>query len=100
MVLAVEIIVAVAVLVGVAFLAARPEIGGLEDENADVADIGLPEGRLLRSDDVAGLRFRTVGGIRGVRGYRFSDVDATMTKVEEALQAAEARTTSAQPPPR
>jgi hypothetical protein len=90
-VLAVEIIVAVAVLIGVAFLAARPDIGGLEDTEPDVADIGLPDNRLLRSEDIPRLRFRTVGGIRGIRGYRFSDVDATIAKVEETLQAVESR---------
>ena len=88
-VLVVEIFVGVAVLLGVAFLAARPDIGGLEDAEPDTADIGLPDDRPLRSDDIPALRFRTVGGIRGIRGYRFSDVDATMAKVEEALHAAE-----------
>jgi hypothetical protein len=96
-VLAVEIIVGAAVLLGVAFLATRPDIGGLDDEEPDIADIGLPDGRLLRSDDIAALRFRTVGGIRGVRGYRFDDVDATMTKVEEALRACEAAKTNGGP---
>ena len=90
--LAVEIVVAVVVLVGVAFIASRPDIGGIEDDDTDHADIGLPSGRLLRSDDIANLRFRAIGGWRGgVRGYRFSDVDATMAKVEEALRAAEGR---------
>ena len=90
--LAVEIIVAVAVLIGVAFIAARPDIGGLDDDDTDHADIGLPEGRLMRSDDIPNLQFRAVGGWRGgVRGYRFADVDAAMAKVEEALRAAEGR---------
>jgi hypothetical protein len=93
-VLAVEIIVGAAVLLGVAFLATRPDIGGLDDEEPDVADVGLPDDRLLRSDDIPALRFRTVGGIRGARGYRFSDVDATIAKVEEALRAAEAAKSS------
>jgi len=96
-VLAVEILVAAAVLVGVAFLAARPDIGGLEDAETDLADIGLPDNRVLRGDDIPRLQFRTVGGIRGIRGYRFSDVDATMAKVEEALQAADARRSSGPP---
>ena len=95
--LAVEIVVAVAVLIGIAFIVARPEIGGLDDEDTDHADIGLPNGRLLRSDDIRGLRFRAISGWRGgVRGYRFADVDAAMAKVEEALQAAESRPS---PPP-
>jgi len=91
-VLAVEIVVAVVVLVGVAFIASRPDIGGIEDEDTDHADIGLPRGRLLRGDDIANLRFRAISGWRGgIRGYRFSDVDAAMAKVEESLRAAEDR---------
>lgn len=90
--LVVEILVAVAVLVAVAFIASRPDIGGLDDVDTDHPDIGLPDGRLLRSNDIAQLRFRAVNGWRGtVRGYRFGDVDATMHKVEEALRAHEER---------
>jgi hypothetical protein len=89
-VLVVEIVVAVAVLVAVAFIASRPDIGGIDDPDTDHPDIGLPDGRLLRSRDIAQLRFRAVSGWRGiVRGYRFGDVDATMSKVEEALRAHE-----------
>lgn len=96
MVLALEVVVAVAVLVAVAFIASRPDIGGLDDPENDHADIGLPEGRLLRSNDIPQLRFRAVSGWRGtVRGYRFSDVDATMSKVEEALRAHEERASRA-----
>ena len=88
--LALEIVVAVAVLVGVAFVAARPDIGGLDDEDTDHGDIGLPEGRPLRSDDIRHLQFRAVSGWRGtIRGYRFGDVDAAMSKVEESLRAHE-----------
>lgn len=88
--LALEIVVGVAVLLGVAFVASRSDVGGLEDEDTDHADIGLPDGRLLRSDDVRRLSFRVVSGWRGtVRGYRFSDVDAAMGRVEEALRAHE-----------
>jgi hypothetical protein len=91
-VLAVEIVVAVAVLVAVAFVASRPDVGGLDDEDTDHGDIGLPHGRLLRSDDIRHLRFRAVSGWRGtIRGYRFGDVDAAMGKVEEALRAHEQR---------
>jgi hypothetical protein len=93
-VLALWILVGVAVLLGVAFVASRPDVAGLEDEDTDHADLGLPEGRLLRSDDIRRLNFRVVGGIRGtVRGYRFADVDAAMTKVEEALRAHEQAST-------
>lgn len=88
MVLVVEILIGVAVLVGVALVASR-DVAGLEDVEQDVADIGLPEDRLLRSDDIDGLRFRAVGGIRGLRGYRFADVDETMALVKETLRAHE-----------
>jgi hypothetical protein len=89
-VLAVEIVVAVAVLVGVAFVASRPDIGGLDAEDTDHGDIGLPEGRTLRSDDIRHLRLRAVSGWRGtLRGYRFGDVDAAMRRVEETLHAHE-----------
>jgi hypothetical protein len=81
-VLAVEIIVAVGVLIGVAFVASRPDIGGLDDVDTDHEDIGLPTDRLLRSTDVGRLRFRAVSGWRGT---------AAMAKVEETLRAAEAR---------
>jgi hypothetical protein len=88
-VLLVEILIGVAVLVGVALVASR-DVPGLDDSDRDLPDIGLPEGRLLRSDDIDGLNFRAVGGIRGVRGYRFSDVDEAMALVKETLQAHEA----------
>jgi hypothetical protein len=89
-VLVVEILVAVAVLVAVAFIASRTDIGGIDDPDTDHADIGLPNGRLLRSNDIGQLRFRAVSGWRGtVRGYRFGDVDATMSKVEETLRSHE-----------
>ena len=88
MVLVVEILVGVAVLVGVALVASR-DVAGLDDPDHDYADVGLPDGRLLRSDDIDRLRFRLVGGIRGVRGYRFADVDEAMAKVKETLQAHE-----------
>ena len=88
--LALWILVGVAVLLGVAFVASRPDVGGLEDEDTDHADLGLPQGRLLRSDDIRRLNFRVVSGVRGtVRGYRFADVDEAMAKVEEALRAHE-----------
>lgn len=86
----VEILVGVLILVGVAVIASRPEIGGIDDPDTDHADIGLPEGRLLRSNDIAQFRFRAVSGWRGtVRGYRFGDVDAAMGKVEETLRSYE-----------
>ena len=88
MVLVVEILIGVAVLVGVALVASR-DVAGLDDPEHDFADIGLPEGRLLRSEDIDRLQFRVVGGIRGVRGYRFADVDEAMARVKETLQSHE-----------
>jgi hypothetical protein len=88
-VLALEVIVGLAVLVGVA-LVASSDIAGIDDPDADTADLGLPTDRPLRSDDIDRLRFRTVSGLRGaVRGYRFPDVDATMQQVRETLRAHE-----------
>jgi DivIVA domain-containing protein len=58
----------------------------LEDEPLDAPDPGLPD-RPLRSDDVPGLRFRT-----GLRGYRMSDVDTAMERLQAALRAAEGTT--------
>jgi hypothetical protein len=84
----VEIVFAVLVLLGVAYVASR-DVTALDDAPTDRADIGLPEDRLLRSDDVDRLQFGVVGGLRGVRGYRFSDVDAAMALVKETLLAHE-----------
>jgi hypothetical protein len=88
-VLWVEIIVAVAVLIGVAFLASR-DLPGLEDEPTDRADLGLPVDRPIRSQDIDGLRLRTVSAFwGGLRGYRYDDVDTVLTRVEETLRAHE-----------
>src|SRR4051812_32386632 len=88
-VLAVEILVAAAVLVGIAFLATRDTVV-LDDEPTDGPDLGLPQDRPLRSEDIAQVRLRTVSGLRGgLRGYRFSDVDTVLSKVEETLRAGE-----------
>jgi DivIVA domain-containing protein len=85
-VLVLEIIVAAAVLVGVAVLASR-DMGGLEDDPTDHGDLGLPEGRPVRSDDIARVRLRAVAGFwGGLRGYRYGDVDAVLDRVEETLR--------------
>jgi hypothetical protein len=92
-----EVIVAAAVLVGVAFVVSR-DMAGLDDPGTDAKDLGLPADRPLRSDDLPHLRFRAVSGLRGgLRGYRFDDVDAAMSRIEESLRAAEAK--SEQPRP-
>jgi hypothetical protein len=89
LVLAVEIVVAAAVLVCIAFLATRDDTV-LDDEPTDHADLGLPVDRPLASQDVPHLRLRTVSGFwGGLRGYRFRDVDAVLAKVEETLRAHE-----------
>jgi DivIVA domain-containing protein len=80
-----EVLVAVAVLVGLVFVVTL-RLSGLEDESDDAADVGLPSERMLRSDDVPRLRFRVA-----LRGYRMSDVDEAMEAVQAALRAAETR---------
>jgi hypothetical protein len=58
--------------------------------SVDEPDIGLPADRPLRSDDIDGLRFRAVSGLRGaIRGYRFGDVDAAMAQVRDTLRGYE-----------
>ena len=87
-----EVLVAVAALVGLVFVVtARMHV--LDDEPTDARDSGLPADRLLRSDDVPRLKFRIA-----FRGYRFSDVDEAMDAVYTALQAAEARPIEAPAP--
>jgi hypothetical protein len=88
-VFALEVLVGAAVLLAIAFLATRHETV-LDDDGPDRPDIGLPDDRPLRSDDIDGLRFRVVFGLPGVRGYRFDEVDATMARVQETLRAQEA----------
>jgi DivIVA domain-containing protein len=82
-VFALEVIGGIVVLLGLAFVLAR-NLPVLDDEAEDVADNGLPEGRLLRSDDIPRLRFRV-----GLRGYRMSDVDAALEAVRRSLAATE-----------
>lgn len=81
--LAFEIFVGLAILVGIGLvLSTRAPVW--EDEPPDIADNGLPDHRLLRSDDIPRLRFRV-----GWRGYRMSDVDAALEAARLALEAAE-----------
>ena len=81
--LALEVLGGVVVLLALAFVLAR-DVPLLDDEPEDSKDSGLPEDRLLRSDDIPRLRFRV-----GLRGYRMTDVDAALAAVERALAAAE-----------
>jgi hypothetical protein len=87
-VLVVEVVVAVLVLVGVAIVVSR-DVPGLDEAGVDGIDLGLPQDRLLHSEDIDRLRLRMVAGLRGGRGYRFSDVDATLAAAQEALRAHE-----------
>lgn len=81
--LAFEIFIGLAILVGLALvLSLRAPV--LDDEAPDVADSGVPDDRLLRSDDIPRLRFRV-----GWRGYRMSDVDAALEAARLALEAGE-----------
>jgi DivIVA domain-containing protein len=81
--LAVEVLGGVAVLLVLAFVLSR-DVEVLDDEPEDSVDSGLPDGRVLRSDDIPRLRFRV-----GLRGYRMADVDAALDAVQRALAAAE-----------
>ena len=84
--LALEVLGGVVVLLALAFLLSR-DVPVLDDEPDDAKDTGLPTDRLLRSDDIARLRFRV-----GLRGYRMSDVDAALEAVQRSLAAAEGHT--------
>jgi hypothetical protein len=85
-----EVVVAAAVLIGIAVVASH-DFGGLDDEPGDVPDLGLPTDRPVRSDDLDRLHLRVVTGLWGaVRGYRFADVDEAMGRVQDTLRAWEA----------
>lgn len=77
--LALEVLGGAIVLIGLALVLGR-RLPTFDDEPDDAPDPGLPEGRLLRSDDVPRLRFRV-----GLRGYRMTDVDAALEAARLAL---------------
>jgi DivIVA domain-containing protein len=82
-VLAAEVIVAVLVLAGGA--AALVGWGDrMSLPGPDLPDDGLPSDRPLRSDDVERLRFRVA-----LRGYRMSDVDRALDRLQAALRGLE-----------
>lgn len=83
--LVVEVIVAGLVLFAIAVVAAGRG-GSISEASPDGPDVGLPEGRLLGSEDVPRLRFRLA-----VRGYRMADVDQAMDRLRDSLVALEAR---------
>ncbi|HVA59344.1 MAG TPA: DivIVA domain-containing protein [Mycobacteriales bacterium] len=83
-VLALEVLVAVALIAATAVLAAgRGE--AMSQPEPDRPDTGLPEGRPLRSDEVGRLRFPIA-----VRGYRMEDVDRALDAVAATLARFEA----------
>jgi DivIVA domain-containing protein len=85
----VEVVLGVIAVLAVALLLAA--VGaGLPPARPDSDDPALPTDRLLTSQDVATLRFRTA-----VRGYRMEDVDAAMAAVHAALWVAESKTATA-----
>ena len=89
--LVIEVLLAVAVLVGVAFVVSR-DVAGLDDESPDHADLGLPTDRPLTADDVARLRFRSISGFwGGLRGYRYADVDDALDRIEQTMREHEAK---------
>ena len=90
--LALEVLGGVVVLLALTYVLSR-DGAVLDDEPEDAKDSGLPQGRLLRSDDISRLRFRV-----GLRGYRMSDVDAALEAVRRALAAAEGSTEQESPP--
>jgi DivIVA domain-containing protein len=88
-----EVLGGVAVLLVLAYLLSR-DAETLAEEPVDAVDPGLPADRLLRSEDIPGLRFRV-----GLRGYRMSDVDAALDAVARSLAAAEASARASAPEP-
>jgi DivIVA domain-containing protein len=82
-VLALEVILAVAVLAGVALVAV-----GRGDPMAapDPTPSPLEAGRQLRADDIERVRFRVA-----LRGYRMDEVDLVLERAAAALRELEAR---------
>lgn len=87
-----EVLGGVVVLLALALVLGR-NLETFSDEDDDSIDRGIPEGRLMRSDDIARLRFRV-----GLRGYRMSDVDEALEAARAALAAAERRAEPADAP--
>ena len=81
----VEVVLGVIAVLAVALLLAAAG-GGLPPARPDTDEPALPADRLLTSDDIATMRFRTA-----VRGYRMEDVDEAMAAVHAALWAAETK---------
>ena len=81
----VEVVLGVIAVIVVALVLAAVG-GGLPPVRPDTDEPVLPEDRLMTSDDIATMRFRTA-----VRGYRMEDVDAAMAALHAALWAAETK---------
>jgi DivIVA domain-containing protein len=74
------LLLALAVVAGVAAVAAGIVAGGLDDPTTTVPPRELPPGR-PRGADVAALRF-----VPALRGYRMDQVDAAMDRLGEEIE--------------
>jgi DivIVA domain-containing protein len=74
------LLLALAVVAGVAAVAAGVVTGGMDDATTSVPPRELPAGR-LRGADVAALRF-----VPALRGYRMDQVDAAMDRLGEEIE--------------
>jgi len=74
------LLLALAVVAGVAAVAAGIVAGGLDDPTTTVPPRELPPGR-PRGADVAALRF-----VPALRGYRMDQVDAAMDRLAEEIE--------------
>ena len=80
----IEVVLGVIVVLVAAVALAAVGGGGLTPAPADTDEPVLPSDRLLTSNDLAQVRFRTAA-----RGYRMEDVDAVMGSVYATLLSAE-----------
>ena len=86
----IEVVLGVIVVLVAAVALAAVGGGGLTPAQPDTDEPVPPTDRLLTSDDLARVRFRTAA-----RGYRMEDVDAVMSSVHAALWSAEQQKESA-----
>src|SRR4051794_27347958 len=74
------LLITLAVVAGIAAVAAGVVTGGLEDPTTSVPARELPPGR-VRGSDVTALRF-----VPALRGYRMDQVDAAMDRLGEEIE--------------
>jgi DivIVA domain-containing protein len=79
------VLVAIAVLGGVAAVAAGRGVG-LPPAEPDRPDVALPPGRAMAKDDVDTLRFSV-----GLRGYRMDEVDDVLDRLATEIALRDAR---------